>query len=53
MEYQKKQTCYTIHQINNLDFKNLVDINDNSRGTYYTNSQIKFKTTILNSILYY
>ena len=31
--------------------KNLVEINDQSRGTYNVNSQIKFKTTMLKSIL--
>ena len=29
--------------------KNWVEINDESRGTYSTNSQIKFKTTTLKS----
>ena len=31
--------------------KNLVQINDETRGTYNINSQIKFKTTMLKSIL--
>ena len=31
--------------------KNLVEINDESRGTYNVNSQIKFKTTMLKSSL--
>ena len=31
--------------------KNWVEINDESRGTYNVNSQIKFKTTILKSSL--
>ena len=31
--------------------KNLVDINDESRGTYNINSQTKFKTTMLKSSL--
>ena len=31
--------------------KNWVEINDESRGTYNINSQIKFKTTMLNSSL--
>ena len=36
------------HQIKNKKFKikNWVEINDESRGTYNANSQIKFKTTI-------
>ena len=32
--------------------KNWVEINDDSRGTYNTNSQIKFKTSMLRSSLY-
>ena len=31
--------------------KSWVEINDESRGTYNTNSQIKFKTTMLKSSL--
>ena len=31
--------------------KNWLEINDDTRGTYNTNSQIKFKTSILKSIL--
>ena len=31
--------------------KNWVEINDESRGTYHVNSQIKFKTTMLKSSL--
>ena len=31
--------------------KNWVEMNDESRGTYNTNSQIKFKTTMLKSSL--
>ena len=31
--------------------KNWVEINDESRGTYNVNSQIKFKTTMLKSSL--
>ena len=31
--------------------KNFVEINDESRGTYNVNSQIKFKTTMLKSSL--
>ena len=30
--------------------KNWVEINDESRGTYNVNSQIKFKTTMLNLV---
>ena len=38
-----------MHQINHLKFrtKNWVEINDESRGIYDVNSQIKFKTTML------
>ena len=32
--------------------KNKVEINDESRGSYNVNSQIKFKTTMLKSSLY-
>ena len=32
--------------------KNWIEINDESRGTYNANSQIKFKTTMLISSLY-
>ena len=32
--------------------KNWIEINDESRGTYNANSQIKFKTTMLKSSLY-
>ena len=40
-----------IHQISHLSLeqKNWVEINDESRGTYNVNSQIKFKTTMLKS----
>ena len=42
-----------MHQISPLIFrtKNWVEINDESRGTYNVNSQIKFKTTMLKSSL--
>ena len=41
------------HQINhlNLEQKNWVEINDESRGAYNVNSQIKFKTTMVKSSL--
>ena len=40
------------HQINHqFKTKNLVEVNDESRGTYNVNSQIKFKTTALKSSL--
>ena len=41
-------------QINplNLEQKTWVEINNESRGTYNVNNQIKFKTTMLKSSLY-
>ena len=41
------------HQINHLNLKqkNCIEINDESRGTYSVNNQIKFKTTLLKSSL--
>ena len=52
MEYQKNK-LQKIHQINelNVDKKNWVEINDDSRGTYKTNSQIKFQTSMFKSSL--
>ena len=42
-----------MHQVNhlNLEQKNRVEINDESRGGYNVNSQIKFRTTLLKSSL--
>ena len=42
-----------IHQVSHAKFraKNWVEINDGSRGTYNTNSQIKFKASMLKSRL--
>ena len=39
------------HQVNLVKFKtkNWVEVNDESRGTYNFNSQIKFKTSMLKS----
>ena len=37
-----------MHQIRTKDW---VEMNDESRGTYNVNSQIRFKTTMLNSSL--
>ena len=42
----------TSNQPSKFRTKNLVEINDESRGTYNANSQIKFKTAILKSSLY-
>ena len=44
-----------MHQISYLSKcrkKNWIEINDQSRGVYNTNSNIWFKTTMLNSSLY-
>ena len=53
MEYQK--IANLIHDVPNqpskFRTKNWVEINDESRGTYNVNSQIKFKTTVLKSSL--
>ena len=42
-----------MHQINplNLKQKNWAELNDESRGTYNANTQIKFKTTMIKSSL--
>ena len=51
MEYQK--IANLIDDASNQPSKllNWVEINDESRGTYNVNSQIKFKSTILKSSL--
>ena len=41
----------TLNQPSKFRTKNWVEINDESRGTYNVNSQIKFKTTMLKSNL--
>ena len=41
----------TSNQLSKFRTKHLVEINDESRGTYNVNSQIKFKTTMLKSSL--
>ena len=53
MEYQKIMNLFgnTRKQIFKFRTKNWVEINDDARGTYNTNSQIKFKTTVLKSSL--
>ena len=53
MEYQKiaNLTDDTSNQPSKFRTKNWVEINDESRGTYNVNSQIKFKTTMLKSSL--
>ena len=53
MEYQKIANLLddASNQSSKFKTKNWVEINDESRGTYHVNSQIKFKTTILKSSL--
>ena len=54
MEYQKIAYLLDDNKSNKpfkFKTKNLVEINDESRGTYNVNSQIKFKTTMLKSSL--
>ena len=49
MEYEKIINFLdnTSNQPPKFRTKNLVEANDESRGTYNTNSQIKFKTSIV------
>ena len=49
MEYQKIVNLLdnTSNKPSKFRTKNCVEINDESRGTYNTNSQIKFETTML------
>ena len=42
----------TPNQPSKLRTKNWVEVNDGTRGTYHTNSQVKFKTSVLKSSLY-
>ena len=53
MEYQKIITLLDkiSNQLSKFKTKNWVEINGESRGTYNTNSQIKFKTITLKSSL--
>ena len=53
MEYQKiiNLSDNTPNQLTKFRTKNLAEINDDSRGTYNTNSLIKFKTSMLRSSL--
>ena len=54
MEYQKIANLLDYNKSNQpskFRTKNWVEINDESRGTYNVNSQIKFKTTMLKSSL--
>ena len=49
MEYQKVMNLLdnTSNQPSKFRTKNWVEINEESRGTYNANSQIKFKATML------
>ena len=53
MEYQKLINLLenTPNQPSKFRTKNWVEINDDKRGTYNTNSQINFKTLMLKSSL--
>ena len=53
MEYQKIANLIddTSNQSSTFRTRNWVEINDESRGAYNANSQIKFKTTMLKSSL--
>ena len=53
MEYQKIRNLFnnTSNQPSKFRRKNWVKIIDKSRGTYNVNSDINFKTTMLNSSL--
>ena len=53
MEYQKIANVidHASNQPSKFRTRNWVEINDESRGTYNVNSQIKFKTTMLKSSL--
>ena len=53
MEYQKIANLIddTPNQPSKFRTRNWVEINDESRGTYNVNIQIKFKTTMLKSSL--
>ena len=55
MEYQKIANLIddASNQTSKFETKNWVEINDESRGAYNVNSQIKFKTTMLKSSLCY
>ena len=54
MKYQKITNLLDItpNQPTKFRAKSWVEINDNSRGKYSTNSQIKFKTSLLRSSLF-
>ena len=53
MEYQKMINLLddTANQPSKFRTRNWVEINDESRGTYYANSDNKFKTSVIRSNL--
>ena len=53
MEYQNIINLLdnTPNQLSKFKTKNWIEINDQSRGVYNTNSDIRFKTTMLKSSL--
>ena len=53
MEYQKIINLLdnTPNQLSKFRTKNWIEINDQSRGVYHVNSDIRFKTTMLKSSL--
>ena len=54
MKYQEKNLLdNTPNQPTKFSIKNWVEINDDPRGTYSTNNQIRFKTSMLRSNLCY
>ena len=54
MEYQKGMYLLdnTPDQLSKLRTKNWIEIDDQSRGGYNTNSDIRFKTTVIKSSLF-
>ena len=53
MEYQKINFLEnTSNQPSNYRTKNWIEVDDDLRGTYNTNSQMKLKTSVLKSSLY-
>ena len=52
MEYQKVINLLdsTPNQPTKCRIKKFFELNDGARGTYNTNSQIKFKTSMLNQV---
>ena len=54
MEYQKiiHLLGNTLNQATKCRTKNWIEINDDARGTYNNDSQIKFKTSVLKSSLF-